>query len=96
MKLFGISLHKPSYSEFTASAVMAVGCWIALVGLARASGFALDIHEAGALLIVVAWGAVGTRLGFRFDGGPRHAAAHFVVSALLIGVYQGALAVTLA
>jgi len=95
MKFLGIMLRKPTYSEFTASAVMAVGCWIAVAGIAKASGYALDGREAGALLVVIAWGALGTRLGFRFDGGPRHAAAHFAVSALLVGLYQSALAVTL-
>ncbi len=96
MKLLGITLRKPTFSEFTASAIMAVGCWIAVAGIAKASGHALDAREAGALLIVIAWGAVGTRFGLRFDGGPRHAAAHFAVSAVLIGIYQGTLALSLA
>ncbi len=93
MKLLGIALRKPSFGEFTAAAIMAVGCWIAVVGLARASGHALDAAEAGALLIVMAWGAIGTRLGLRFDASPRHVVAHLAVSAILVGIYQGALVV---
>ena len=35
---------------------------------------------------------MGVRIGLRFDQGPRHLAAYGVVGALLLGVYQGALA----
>ena len=92
MNLLGISLRKPSFVEFTAAAVMALGAWIAVAGLARASGHPLDSVDAGALLIVIAWASIGARCGLRLDHGPRHVAAHVVVSAVLLGTYQGALA----
>jgi hypothetical protein len=92
MKLFGIELRKPSFNELTAAAVMAVGLWVAAVGLARASGHALEAGDDGALLVVSVWGCVGARLGVRLDRGGRHLAAHFGVGAILLGVYQAALA----
>jgi hypothetical protein len=92
MTLLGIVLRKPSFGEITAAAVMALGAWIAVAGLARASGHPLDSADAGALLVVIAWAAIGTRFGVRLDQGPRHLAAHLAVSALLLGAYQGALA----
>jgi hypothetical protein len=92
MRIFGIALCKPSSGELTASAVMAAGLWIAVAGLAKASGHPLDAGDAGALLIVIAWGAIGTRLGLRFDGSVRHVLAHVAVSALLLGLYEAALA----
>ena len=96
MQLFGIALRKPSSGELTASAVMAVGCWMAIAGLARASGHPLAPDDAGALLIVIGWGSIGARLGFCFDRGPRPIAAHVAVAALLLGLYQGALAIGIA
>ena len=92
MKLLGIALRKPSFAEITAAAVMAIGAWIAIAGLAKASGHPLDSVDAGALLVVIAWATIGTRCGLRFDHGPRHVAAHVAVSAVLLGAYQGALA----
>ncbi len=94
MQLLGIALRKPSFGEITAAAVMALGLWIAAAGIARASGHPLDTADAGALLIVIAWAAIGTRLGLRLDHGPRHVAAHVAISAVLIGAYQGALALS--
>ena len=93
MQLFGIALRKPSSGELTAAAVMAVGCWLAIAGLARASGHPLDSSDAGALLVVVAWSSIGARVGLRFDHGPRHIVLHLAVAALLLGLYQGALAI---
>src|SRR5664280_2572236 len=93
MKLLGIVLRKPSFGEITAAAIMALGAWIAVAGLAKASGHPLDRGDAGALLIVIAWAAIGTRLGLRLDHGPRHVAAHVAISAVLLGAYQGALAI---
>ncbi len=92
MKLLGIVLCKPSFGELTAAAVMALGSWIAIAGLAKASGHPFDSIEAGALLIVIAWAAIGTRLGLRLDHGPRHVAAHLAITGVLLGTYQSALA----
>jgi hypothetical protein len=91
MTFFGIELRRPSFNEITAATVMAVGLWTGAVGLAQASGNALDAHDAGALLLVALWGCVGTRLGFKVAKGGRHLAANIGVSAVLLGLYQGAL-----
>ena len=91
MKLFSIELRKPSFNEFTAATVMAVGLWVAAIGIARASGHALDAGDAGALLVMSVWGCVGTRLGLGMGQGGRHVIANVGVSALLLGLYQGAL-----
>ena len=93
MTFFGITLRKPSFNEVTAATVMAVGLWVAAVGLAHASGHGLDPVDAGALLVVSLWGCVGARLGLglRLGQGGRHFAANFGVSALLLGLYQGAI-----
>lgn len=95
MKVLGISLRQPSFGEFTAAAVMGIGCWIAAVGLARASGLGLGAVDAGALLVVCVWATVGVRFGVRLDQGPRHLAAYGLVGAVLLGFYQGALAIAL-
>lgn len=89
MKLFGIVLRRPAFGELTAAAVMAAGLWLAVTGVAYASGHALDRVDAGALLLVVAWACFGARLGLRIDAGRRHAIAYLSVAAMLIGVYQG-------
>ena len=93
MKLFGIALLKPSFGELTAAAVMGIGCWIAVVGIAKASGHPLAAIDAGALLVVAVWATIGVRLGLRFDQGPRHIAAYGLVGSVLLGLYQGALAI---
>ncbi len=92
MTFFGIALRKPSFGEITAAAVMALGCWLLAAGLAKAGGYPLDRTDAGSLLIVIVWAAMGTRLGLRLDHGPRHLAAHLAIAAFLLGTYQGALA----
>ena len=43
------------------------------------------------VLVVAVWGCIGVRLGFGIAKGGRHLAAHFGVSAVLLGLYQGAL-----
>jgi hypothetical protein len=91
MTFLGIELRRPSFNELTAATVMAVGLWVAVVGLARASGHGLQAHDAGALLVVAVWGCIGARLGFGIGKGGRHLAAHVGVSAVLLGLYQGAL-----
>lgn len=95
MNVFGVALRKPSFGELTAAAVMGIGCWMAAIGLAKASGHGLSAVDAGALLVVCVWATVGVRLGVRFDQGPRHLAVYGVVAALLLGFYEGALAIAL-
>jgi hypothetical protein len=71
MTFLGIELRRPSFNEITAATVMAVGLWVAVIGLARASGHALQAHDAGAILVVAVWGCIGARLGFGIaKGGP--------------------------
>lgn len=94
MTLLGIELRRPSFNEITAATVMAMGLWLAGLGLAHASGHALQARDAGALLVVAVWGCVGTRIGLALGKGGRHLAANLGGSALLLGIYQGALVLT--
>jgi hypothetical protein len=88
MQFLGIEFRKPSFSELTSAAVLAAGCWLLLAGLARASGMPLTAAEAGALLVVVAWGAFAARIGVGLDRGGRHLAVHLGVCAFLLAGYQ--------
>ena len=92
MKIFGITLRKPSFNEITASAVMATGLFIAALGLMHALHMPIDSTEAGALLLVVLWGCISVRLGIRIEQGKQHMVVNLMVSALLLGAYQGAMA----
>jgi hypothetical protein len=91
MTLFGIQLRKPSFNEVTAATVMAVGIWVAVIGLAKATGHVMQSSDAGALLVVSVWGCIGARLGVGIGKGGRHLAAHVGVNAVLLMLYQGAL-----
>ena len=91
MTLLGIELRRPTFNEVTAATVMAVGLWVAVIGLAQVSGHALQARDAGALLVVSVWGCIGARLGFGVAKGGRHLAAHVGVNAVLLAIYQGAL-----
>ena len=91
MTFLGIELRRPSFNEVTAATVMAVGLWVAVIGLAQVSGHALQAHDAGALLVVSMWGCLGARLGFGLAKGGKHLAAHVGVNAVLLALYQGAL-----
>lgn len=93
MKLIGIPLRRPTFGELTAAAVMATGLWLAALGLSRAAQFPMDRIDAGALLVVVAWGCVSVRLGIRVGHGNRHLVANLLVSAALLLVYQSAWAI---
>ena len=89
MNLIGIPLRKPSSNELTASAVMGVGLWLACIGLMLAFNIPLNRADAGALLLVVAWGCLSARVGIRIDKGQRHVVAQVMVSAVLLGAYAG-------
>ncbi len=91
MTFLGIELRRPSFNEITAATVMAVGLWVAVIGIAQVTGHALQARDAGAVLVVAVWGCLGARLGFGIGQGGRHLAAHVGVSAVLLGLYQGAL-----
>jgi len=91
MKFIGIPLRKPSFGEVTAAAVMGCGLWLLLVGLAHAAGLPMERADAGALLVVVMWGALSARVGIHVGHGDRHLLANLAVSALLLGAYQAAM-----
>lgn len=88
MKLIGIPLRRPNFGELTAAAILAVGLWIACLGLMRAASVDIARADAGALLVVVAWACLSTRLGIRVGAGQRHLAANLLVSGALLGVYE--------
>lgn len=88
MHLIGIPLRKPSHTEVLASTVMALGLWLAGLGLMRALQVELGRAEAGALLLVCLWGCLSVRVGIRIDQGLRHLVANLAVSATLLGAWQ--------
>jgi hypothetical protein len=94
MKILGIALRTPNATELTAAAVMGSGLWVALIGLLRAAAVQIDRFDAGALLLVIVWGAVSARLGIRIGHGHRHLLANLAISAGLLALYQGAWALS--
>lgn len=88
MHLIGIPLRRPSHNELAASTVMAVGLWIAVIGVAHVAQVALSRADAGGLLLVSLWSCVSARLGIRIDRGGRHLLANLSVNALLLAVYE--------
>ena len=88
MHLIGIPLRKPNFAELTAASILAVGLWIACLGVMRAVQLEIGSADAGALLIVVAWACLSTRLGIRVGLGQRHLAANLLVSGVLLGLYE--------
>ena len=88
MKILGIPLSKPSFTELTASAVMAAGLWLACIALFRVSQQPMDRIDAGAALLVIFWGCVGVRMGLRLDRGARHVAAYVLCAATILAVYH--------
>ena len=90
MTLFGITLRKPSFNEVTAATIMAVGLWLACLGGAAALGQQLSRVDAGAALLVILWGCLSVRFGVHIGQGRAHLAANVCVTAVLLGVYQGA------
>ena len=92
MKLFGIALRKATFNEITAAAVLGTGLWMVGLGFAHASGHALDIREAGALLLVTAWACIAVRIGLGIDQGRAISWSTSASSRVLLGAYDGALA----
>lgn len=89
MNIFGIPTRRPSFSEVTAASLMALGVWLGAVALLFRLDHAPTAFDAGALLVVLAWGCIGVRLGIRPDRGSRHVMANLAVSAVLLGFYAG-------
>jgi len=94
MKILGIPLRTPNATEFTAAAAMGSGLWVAAMGILRAAAVEIDRFDAGALLLVIVWGAVSARVGIRIGHGGRHLLANVAVSAALLALYQGAWALS--
>jgi hypothetical protein len=44
--------------------------------------------DAGALLLVMLWACVSTRMGIRVGAGGRHLAANLLVSGVLLALYE--------
>jgi hypothetical protein len=88
MKLIGITLRRPGFWEATAAAILAVGLWLAALGLMHAGGLPFGRSEAGALLVVLGWGAVSARIGLRVGSDTRHLAVNLLVSAMLLALWQ--------
>lgn len=92
MTVFGIALRKPTFNEITAATIMGIGLWLTGLGIAHASGHALDMRDAGALLLVSSWACIAVRLGLGVDQGSRHLAVNVAVIAILLGLYDSAVA----
>ena len=90
MRLFGIDLRAPGHWELTSAVVMGAGLWVAAVGLLQAAQVEIGRFDAGALLVVALWGCIAARMGIRVGQGHRHLLANVAVSAVLLGLYQGA------
>jgi hypothetical protein len=88
MHLIGIPLRRPSHDELAASTVMAVGLWLAGLGLMHTMQLATGRAEAGALLVVCLWGCLSARLGIRIERGGRHLLASVAGNAVLLGAYE--------
>jgi hypothetical protein len=89
MKIIGVPLRRPDFNEITAAAVMGAGLWVLAVGLLKVSSVQLAKGDAGALLLVLLWACMSARFGIHIGQGGRHLAANVVVSALLLGAYEG-------
>lgn len=92
MKILGVQLRKPSFSEITTSAIMAAGLWVGYVGIAQAVGHMPDAVSAGAMLLVIFWGCVCARFGIRIDRGLRHLVLNIAFGGILLLAYQAAIA----
>lgn len=88
MKLIGVPLRRPDFNELTAAAVMGSGLWVLAVGLAHIARMDLGKGDAGALLLVMLWACVSTRMGIRVGAGSRHLAVNLLVSGVLLALYE--------
>ena len=92
MKLLGVELRKPTFTETTMSAVMAVGLWMSYIGVANALHSMPDPISAGGMLLVIFWGCICARFGIRIDRGVRHIVLNVAFGAVLLLAYQAAIA----
>ncbi len=84
MNFFGITLRRPSYAQLTSAVILAVGLWLLLLGVLRASGQAIGPLDAASALAVIAWSCVAVPLGIRIGDGARHLAANLAGAAMLL------------
>lgn len=68
---------------------MALGVWLGALGLLFRLDHGLTAFDAGAMLVVLAWGCIGVPVGIRPDRGSRHVLANVAVSAVLLALYAG-------
>ena len=92
MTVFGIALRRPTFNEITAATIMGIGLWMTGLGIAHASGHALEMRDAGALLLVSSWACIAVRIGLGIDQSGRHLAANVAVIAVLLGLYDSVVA----
>lgn len=90
MTLLGIRLRRPTFAQVTAATVLAVGLWLLLLGLLRASGVQLSAMDAGAALLVAVCSAVAPQAGVQVARGGPHLLLNLGANALLLGLYQAA------
>jgi hypothetical protein len=90
MTVYGIALRRPTFNETTLAALLGIGLWMVGLGFAQASGQALDMRDAGALLLVSSWACLAVRIGLGVDQGSRHLVVNIAVIAVLLGLYDGA------
>lgn len=94
MKPWANPFRQPAFAGLTAAALIAVGLWVAAVGLLLASRTEPDGADAAALLVALAWAALGARRGSRAGQGRHrsrhhhHLVANLLGCTLLLGVYQ--------
>ena len=88
MKLIGVPLRRPDFNEITAAAVLAAGLWVLAVGLAHVTRMDLTKGDAGALLLVMLWACMSTRMGIRVGAGGRHLVANVLGCGLLLAFYE--------
>lgn len=88
MNLIGVPLRRPGFNELTAATVMGSGLWVLAVGFAHFARMDLTKGDAGALLLVMLWACVSTRMGIRVGAGGRHLAANLLVSGVLLALYE--------
>lgn len=92
MKPWSNPLRQPAFAGLTAAVLIAVGLWTAAVVLLLASRAELAGADAAALLVALAWAALGVRLGSRAGQNQRrhrhHLVANLLGCTLLLGVYQ--------
>ena len=77
-------------ARLTSACALAVAIWVGVLGVLRAGEVPVDARGAFGLLAVIAWGCIETRLGIRAGRGRRQIATNFLISGVLLLLYQAA------